>query len=138
MSFFGISSVRKFMSWAQVINADYNFNWDVYPRHATPLYYASSFGLERITSNLISEGANLNASGNRFGGTTFHTAVLRQNVQVMKILLEAGANSSKADFNSILPLHTAVSHGNLEVISILLEYGPSKEAVDDVGETPYD
>ena len=43
-----------------------------------------------------------------------------------------------SDFNTVTPLHTAVSHGHLEMIGLLLEFGASKEAVDGMGETPYD
>jgi hypothetical protein len=136
--FFSPQSREKFMSWVQVLNADYSFKWDIYPRHATSLYYAASFGLSETVETLINSGADLNAPGSRFGGTALHGAVLRYHIPVMKLLLEAGADPSRADFNGVTPLHTAVAYGNVEVISMLLKFGASKDALDGVGETPYD
>ena len=138
LDFFSASSRGKFMSWVQVLNADYHFKWDLYPRHATSLYYAASFGLGEAVTCLLSEGHDIDAPGSRFGGAPLHAAVLRHHVPVMKILLDAGANPSKADFNKATPLHTAVTHGNMEVIKMLLEYGASKDAIDGMGGTPYD
>jgi len=51
--FFHPECRNNFMSWVQVLNADANFKWDVYPRHATPLYYASSFGLGWAVRSLL-------------------------------------------------------------------------------------
>ena len=85
----------------QVLNADYNVKWDVYPRHATSLYYAASFGLAEIVEALIGTGAELNAPGSRFGGTALHAAALREHIPVMKLLLEAGSDPGRADFNHV-------------------------------------
>jgi hypothetical protein len=138
LDFFSASSRGKFMSWVQVLNADYHFKWDLYPKHATSMYYAASFGLAETVTSLISGGHDIDAPGSRFGGTALHAAVLRHHVPVMKILLDAGASPSKADLNKVTPLHTAVTHGNMEVIKMLLEYSASKDAIDGMGETPYD
>jgi hypothetical protein len=138
LNFFAPGSRKIFMSWVQVLNADYNIKWDFYPRHATSLYYAASFGLAEIVEALISTDAELNAPGSRFGGTALHAAVLRGHVPVVKLLLQAGADPSRADFNRITPLHTAVAYGNPEVISMLLQFGAPKDAADGDGETPYD
>lgn len=138
LDFFTPGSRQIFMSWVQVLNADHNSKWDVYPQHATYLYYAASFGLAEIVEALIRTDGDLNAPGSRFGGTALHAAVLRQHVRVMKLLLQAGADPSQADFNRITPLHTAAVYGNPEVVSMLLQFGAAKEAADRVGETPYD
>lgn len=138
LNFFAPGSRKIFMSWVQVLNADRNFNWDIYPRHATSLYYAASFGLAEVVEAFISKDAELNAPGSRLGGTALHAAVLREHVPVMKLLLEAGADPSRADFDRVTPLHTAAAYGNPEVVSMLLQFGASKDAPDDLGETPYD
>ena len=131
-------SRQVFMSWIQVLNSNWIFEWKDYPRHATSLYYAASFGLGDLVDGLIKEGADLDAPGSRFGGTALHGATLRQHVSIMRTLLETGAAPSQADFNHITPLHTAVIHGNAEVVSLLLEFGAPKDAVDSLGETPCD
>lgn len=126
----------RFMSWIQVLNTDWIFKWDEYPRHATPLYYAASFGLKEIVEGLVQRGADLDEAGSRFGGTALHGATLREHVDIMRILLEAGADPSKADHNLLSPLQTAVGAGDDEIQKLLLDYGATSEAADNLGETP--
>lgn len=137
-NFFAAKSRQTFMSWIQILNSNWIFNWDDYPRHASPLYYAASFGLGDVVECLIRDGVDLDAPGSRFGGTALHGATLREHVSIMRTLLESGAQPSRADFNRITPLHTAVRIGNAEVIRTLLEFGASKDAADSLGETPHD
>jgi hypothetical protein len=82
--------------------------------------------------------ADLDNPGSRFGGTALHGATLREHTAVMRLLLEAGANPSHADFNQVAPLHTAARIGNAEVLSLLLEFGAAKDTPDSLGETPCD
>jgi hypothetical protein len=136
--FFASESRETFMSWVQVLNSRRSFGWEEYPRHATSLYYAASFGLGDVVDDLIKRGVDLDAPGSRFGGTALHGATLRQHIPIMKALLKAGAAPSRTDFNLITPLHSAVIYGNAEVINLLLDYGAGKNEVDRLGETPFD
>lgn len=138
LKFFNPSSRNAFMSWVQVLNASTSEDWDIYPRHATPLYYAASFGLTTIVSEMVHAGTPLNSPGSRFGGTALHAAVLRNYISVIKILLEAGADARQADFSMTTPLHTAPVRAHTEAIMLLLEYGAEKNAVDCKGDTPLD
>jgi hypothetical protein len=137
-TFFSPQMRGSFMSWVQILNAESAFDWDFYPRHATPLYYAASFGLDKIVDDCINAGHEINAPGSCFGGTALHGAVLRNHVPVMALLLKAGAEPSRADLNGVTPLHTAVIHGKMETVALLLEYGASKDSLDEVGDSPRD
>jgi Ankyrin repeats (many copies) len=122
--FFKLESGRSFMSWVQVLNAD--VSWYDYPRWGQPLYYSASFGLDKVVSLLIQEDSDtvsINKPGSRYGGTALHGAVLRQHTEVMKLLLDAGADPNKVDTIGIPPMHTAAINGNVKVISLLLEHG---------------
>ncbi|KAJ4421544.1 hypothetical protein N0V82_003682 [Gnomoniopsis sp. IMI 355080] len=128
-------SRSTFMSWIQVINtgSDSNFKWNIYPRHATSLYYAASFGLRDVLTYLLEQGMepkDLNAPGSRFGGTALHAAALREHLEVMEDLIKAGANPSTADFNGVSPLHSAASQGSVEATRILLRFGAATDARD--------
>jgi hypothetical protein len=61
--FFAAKPRQTFMSWIQILNSNWIFKWDDYPRHATPLYYAASFGLGNVVERLIRNGVDLNAPG---------------------------------------------------------------------------
>ena len=138
LQFFGLTSRNTFMSWIQILTGDYVFKWNLYAPFATSLYYASSFGLSDIVQELVDQGADLNAPGSRFGGTSLHGATLREHTEVMTILLRAGADPNKADFNGVHPLHTAAGRGFNEGIKILLAHGANYNVKDSGGETPAD
>lgn len=122
MDFFSPLSRSTFMSWVQILNGD-DGRWDSYPPFATSLYYASSFGLAGVVKLLIADGARLDAPGSRFGGTAVHGAVLRGHLDVVKLLLNAGADLNRADSNGLAPFQTALMRGDPEMIDGLLDWG---------------
>ncbi|SPJ71701.1 uncharacterized protein FTOL_01429 [Fusarium torulosum] len=137
--FFSQGARQNFMSWVQTLNANAPLKWNIFPKHATSLYYAASLGLERVIAPLIQSSTvdELNAAGSRFGGTAIHAAALRDHRSIIEKLASAGADVNKADFNHVTPLHTAASRGSIETIKILLHYGASNEALDGMeGKTP--
>jgi len=138
--FFQTPPSPTFMSWVQVLNAIHG-SWDFYPHTTTTLYYASTFGLAETVEDLLRNTSVmflLDAAGSRFGGTALHGAALREHLDVMYLLLEAGADPNKADLNRISPLHTAAEYGNPDVIEMLLAAGANPYALDHEGQTPYD
>ncbi|OHF03171.1 hypothetical protein CORC01_01555 [Colletotrichum orchidophilum] len=139
MRFFSEAARQNFMSWVQVFNADAPFKWDVYPRHATSLYYASSLGLDEVVESLLQSATKemINAPGSRFGGTALHAAAIREHVTIIKRLIIAGADPAKQDFNGVAPLHSAASQGSLDVIRVLLSNGAPIDVKDGMdGTTP--
>ena len=136
--FISTSNRPIFMSWIQVINA-VSGNWNTYPRHATPLYYAASFGLLAIVEDLVKDRrVKLDAPGSRFGGTALHAAVLRDHLDVMKVLLDAGADPNKGDFNGLAPLHSAASYGKEDVVEVLVAYGATIDIRTSNGRSSFD
>ncbi|KXH42787.1 hypothetical protein CNYM01_03810 [Colletotrichum nymphaeae SA-01] len=141
MRLFSKSGRQNFMSWVQVFNADASFKWDVYPRHATSLYYASSIGLDEVVETLLQSATPemINAPGSRFGGTALHAAAIREHITIIKRLILAGAEPGKQDFNGVSPLHSAASQGSLDVVKVLLSNGAPIDVKDGMdGTTPLD
>ncbi|WKT38187.1 Ankyrin repeat [Fusarium oxysporum f. sp. vasinfectum] len=137
--FFSPEARNNFMSWVQVLNANSPFEWNLYPRHATSLYYAASLGLEQVVEELLQSAKidDLDAPGSRFGGTAIHAAAIRGHITIIKRLVLAGADPGRADFNKFTPLHSAASYGNIEVIKVLLSCGAPTKARDGIeGNTP--
>ncbi|KAI1780680.1 hypothetical protein F4818DRAFT_396473 [Hypoxylon cercidicola] len=134
MELFSEKGDRKlFMSWVQAINADKPSFWDFYPRHATGLYYAATYGLTDVVEQLIRSGVNLNRPGNRFGGTALHGAVWRDHVPAAKLLLEAGAGVNMVDDNLMTPLHLAAITNNSTLVKLLLRFSADPEIRDLMG-----
>ncbi|RYP51266.1 hypothetical protein DL768_003363 [Monosporascus sp. mg162] len=121
-----------------VINADNPFSWDFYPRHATDLYYAATFGLADVVKTLIDSNTPLDLPGSRYGGTALHGAVYRLRLPVVRLLLKAGADINRPDFLGVSPLHTAATLGSLDLVKLMLRYSADATALDGMGETPVD
>jgi uncharacterized protein len=102
-----------------------------------PLHVAARFGQAAIVALLIRRGSDVNAL-NPEGETPLFAAVVSgsgQDVEVMRILLAAGADPSIRDQKwGMNPLHMAAAHGQLAEAKLLLAAGLNvdlKEAGND-------
>ncbi|CAG8441892.1 9450_t:CDS:2, partial [Acaulospora morrowiae] len=85
---------------------------------------------------LINGGAEVNVRDNA-GLTPLHEAVNAQNYDVVKYLLEAGANPNMGESDGVdTPLHDAVNLTNEEIISLLVVYGGDPDKMNLNGITP--
>ena len=86
---------------------------------------SSWYGDVEGINHLIASGVNPNcerATGS--GGSPLHYAVRNKNtIEVIKLLLNAGANPNKVDINGTTPLHRAVQSGQSDMVKMLLEAG---------------
>ena len=87
----------------------------------------------------IKDGANVNTI-HRYGSTALSAAIMEgENPEVVKILLENGADASLADEEGRTPLNAACYTNNIPVITILLDAGADINARangDEDGFTP--
>ena len=72
------------------------------------------------------------------GETPLKIAVVRQNTQLVKDLLDAGADPNAAGEDDQTPLHHAAGRESLEIIRLLLQHGASITPLDIYGQTPAD
>ncbi|KAL0256849.1 hypothetical protein SLS55_007658 [Diplodia seriata] len=98
--------------------------WEI--EDATPLYYASSYGVSSVVRRLLGSAyiSDLNKLSGRMTSTPLEVAVYRGHLEVVTLLLRAGAdpNIGALDGN---PLHFAIVYSDRDgtgIISLLLQY----------------
>ncbi len=69
--------------------------------------------------------------------TPLHTAVSKENLEVVKVLIEAGAQIHAQEFQ-LDPLHIAAIRGNSAIIDVLIKAGQPKNKKDAYGFTALD
>ncbi|KAL5600867.1 hypothetical protein FOVSG1_006897 [Fusarium oxysporum f. sp. vasinfectum] len=100
----------------------------VKPNH-TPVSWACEEGHLAIAAFLLDQGAQVGVDDLvRFVGNG--------NIEVVKMLLEKGADARAATENGWMPLHEASENGNLEIMKMLLEKGADATAATMDGRTP--
>jgi len=81
----------------------------------TPLMYAAQQGDAAIARILLGAGANVNFTQPMFNMTALIIASAMVNVEVVDVLLDAGANPDAADFRGYNPLLLVVRDGDVGV-----------------------
>ena len=84
--------------------------------------------------------ANLNAAGegnsSRRRTTTLHNAAWRGDLELVRFLVENGADIDAKDVDGETPLHWAARQGHLAVVQYLVEQRADVNATNDHGTTP--
>ena len=70
--------------------------------------------------------------------TPLHLAACRRNVEVVKFLIQHGAQIEAKDFSGDTPLYIAVLCGNFEHVKVLVGNGAQIDVMNDYGKTPVD
>ncbi|GFR27575.1 ankyrin-3 [Trichonephila clavata] len=73
---------------------------------------------------------------NLSGYTALHSAVMKGHLDIVKILLEKGADVKLTFDHSSHPLHLAAVSGNVDIVKCLLQHGAAVNCVNNFGETP--
>lgn len=124
--------------------------------HLGPLLWAAGRGHKDIVQMLIHRGAKVNVGDKvriyfrflfknipncpiqiilQYGTTALVWTCRKGNVEIVEMLLKAGANVDTAGMYSWTPLLVAVSGGYLEIVTLLLEKRPNVNALDKDGLT---
>lgn len=91
------------------------------PQGYTPLIIAANHGDSKLVDFLIEKGANVNASRNNGENALMAAINPDNNVEIMKMLLNSGANI--AGNEGVLVLNRAVSLCEYEAVNLLIQYG---------------
>ena len=99
----------------------------------TPLCFAASHGQAETVKILLGAGAALRVDGQL--EPTLHKATRGGNVEVARLLIDAGANvNEQADFAEA-PIHIAAEEGHSEMIKLLLARGADSQLKSTFGGT---
>lgn len=83
----------------------------------------------------IAAGSNLNEPDPTSGSTALITAATFDNREVVKVLIEGGADLNLQNREGSTPLHTATFLCRTEIVEMLLKAGANKEVMNKVGST---
>ena len=86
-------------------------------------------------NRLISKGVDVDEQG-KFGTTALMRAALRGNTAIMKVLLEARANTNLQDIGGATALHLASRSGSKAAVEILVQHQADVNVMDMEGYTP--
>jgi ankyrin repeat protein len=104
-----------------------------------PLGLAAYFGHGTIVELLLKNGADVNLGArNAQKVTALHAGASRGGAEIVKMLLEAGADPDPKQERGFMPLHSAAANGNAAVVTLLLKHGARANAKADDGKTPAD
>ncbi len=107
-----------------------------------PLGLAAFFKRTAVVKVLLQNGADPHLATRPAGFTPLHSAVADdegvETKDIVRWLLDAGADPNARSATDGTPLHTAAFTGNIPVLQMLLAAGGDPHAPDDKGRTPLD
>lgn len=100
------------------------------------LHEASLEGATETVKILIKWGVEVGHKNWLTGHTPLHLAAVRGHLDVVKLLVEAGAPLNKRSKDKQTPLHLAAWLGKGDVVDFLLSKGARLETIDKLGHSP--
>ena len=119
-----------------------NHHRDEDGQSTTPLIIAAMNGNEKVVEVLLNFGAKIDKKGtvivddySRGGATALWCASCRDHYNIVKLLVENGADINLPTDDGSTPLRPPCVKGNFEIVQYLVEHGANVNAVNDDKET---
>jgi ankyrin repeat protein len=101
------------------------------------LHGASKRGdLEAVKHLLAQKGADINLKDYWSGQTALHAAAVGGHLEIVKFLVESGADKEAKTKSALTPLHFAAIDGHFGIVKFLVESGADKKAKTKGNQTP--
>jgi uncharacterized protein len=89
-----------------------------------PLGLAAFFNFPAVAHYLVEHGADVNSPARNLQNVApLHSAAASQAIEIVRLLLEHGANPNAQQAKRFVPLHAAAQNGQAEMIELLLAHG---------------
>ncbi|KAJ6307438.1 hypothetical protein OIU76_017265 [Salix suchowensis] len=86
---------------------------------------------------LLFAGADPTAQDAQHGRTALHTAAMANDVELVKIILDAGVDVNIRNEQNTIPLHVALARGAKSCVGVLLSAGANCNMQDDEGDNAF-
>ncbi|KAG8363717.1 hypothetical protein BUALT_Bualt19G0051400 [Buddleja alternifolia] len=86
---------------------------------------------------LLAAGANPTAQDTQHSQTALHTASMANDVELVRIILEAGVDVNIRNMQNTIPLHVALARGAKSCVGLLLSAGANCNLQDDDGDNAF-
>jgi len=109
------------------------------PDGFTPVALAAFFGQPRAVNALIAAGADVTAAAkNPLKVQALHAAVAGRKLDIVKAVLDAGADPNAQQQAGFRPMHEAGSNANRALAELLLAHGADPSLTSDDGKSAID
>ncbi len=105
----------------------------------TALHFAAFFNRPAIAGRLIQHGADIEAiARNPMKVTPLHSAAAAHSGEIVRLLLERGANPNALQQGGWTPLHAAAQNGDAEMVRDLIAHQADPKSTNGEGKTAAD
>jgi ankyrin repeat protein len=136
VDFFEACALGRVDRIRQLLRADPSLASAYSPDGFPAVGLAAFFGHLESARTLIAAGANIHAAAtNAFKVQAIHAAVASRNLDIVRAVLEAGADPNAAQQHGFRPIHEAGNNGNRELAELLMRFGADPSLKNDDGKT---
>jgi hypothetical protein len=101
----------------------------------TQLHHCAKNGFTTSVKRLLSiRNINVNVKDDASGATPLHYAAENGHIEIVRLLLQNGAEVNARSINGYTPLHDAAENGHVDILHLLVENGVDLEAQSNNGE----